>query len=216
MAIAMLTACTVTWADTSDKLVKPWTETSRIFGGAGSQGLLLGSAFQMSPSLDARVGYSALKFNKTEASSSSATGSIDLNISNLSVLVDWFPSENSGWRLTGGIQTGTNKLTLSAKPTGSVTIGGTTYNNVNFSAGVDLGSTAPYIGFGYSTRSEKETGFTFFNDIGVRVGSAKVTLSESTGAVSTADLDNEKVKIEDKVKALKYYPVIGMGLGYRW
>jgi hypothetical protein len=78
---------------------------------------------------------------------------------------------------------------LSAKPTGNVTIGGTTYANVNFSSTIDLG---------------------------LRVGSAKVSLNESTGAVSATDLDNERVKIEDKVKALKYFPVLGVGVGYRW
>ena len=195
---------------------KAWTETARPFLGLGTQGLQLGAAFQVSESVDARVAYSSLKFNQTESASSSATGTVDLNWSNLAFYADWFPVESSGWRLTGGVQTGTNKLTLSAKPTGSVTIGGNTYTNVNFAAAIDLGSTAPYVGVGYSSRINKGRGLTFFSDLGLRLGSAKASLSESTGLVSQADLDAEKVKIEDKIKVLKYFPVVGFGLGYRW
>ena len=214
LALAVLTVATTTQAETPDISSKSWIETARPFVGLGSQGIRVGSAFQVSESFDARVAYSSLKFNKSETTSSSATGSVDLNLSNLALYADWYPFDSSGWRLTGGVQTGTNKLTLSAKPTGSVTIGGTTYTNVNFAAAIDLGSTAPYVGLGYSSRVNKGTGFTFFSDLGVRVGSAKVSLT-STG-ISQADLDAEKVKIEDKIKVLKYYPVVGFGLGYRW
>ena len=203
-------------AQTTEFESKPWTETARPYLGIGSLGITLGSAFEASESVDARISYSSLRYKKTDNSSSSTTSTIDLNNSNLSLLADWFPSNNSGWRLTGGLQTGSNKITLSAKPTGSVTIGGNTYNNVNFSAALDLGSTAPYLGLGYSTRESKGSGLTFFNDIGVRFGTAKVNLSESTGAVSQADLNAEKVKIENKVKSLRYYPVVGFSLGYRW
>lgn len=216
LALAVMTVANTARAETPDMGSKPWTETARPYVALGSQGIAVGSAFQVSESFDARVAYSSFKLSKTDSTSTSATGSMDFNISNLSLLADWFPSENSGWRLTGGVQTGTNKFTLSAKPSGDVTIGGNTYSNVNFAAAINLGSTAPYVGLGYSSRDNKGTGFTFFSDLGVRVGSAKVTLSESTGAVTQADLDAEQVKVEDKVKSLKYYPVVGFGLGYRW
>jgi hypothetical protein len=205
-----------THAQTSTAAEKLLIETPRIFVGAGSQGLLMGSAFQMDKSFDARVVYSSANLNKTGNNSSSTTSSLDLKLENLSILADWFPSENSGFRITAGVQTGTNKLTLAARPTGSVTIGNTTYNNVKFSASIDLSNTAPYVGIGYSTRSYKDAGLTFFTDLGVRVGNAKVNIYESTGTVSKADIDEEKIKIEDKIKALKYYPVVNLGLGYRW
>ena len=205
-----------TYAQTSTAAEKLLIETPCIFVGAGSQGLLMGSAFQMNKSFDARVVYSSANLNKTGNNSSSTTSSLDLNLKNLSMLADWFPSENSGFRITAGVQTGTNKLTLAARPTGSVTIGNTTYNNVKFSASIDLGNTAPYVGIGYSTRSYKDAGLTFCTDLGVRVGNAKVNIYESTGTVSKADIDEEKIKIEDKIKALKYYPVVNLGLGYRW
>jgi len=203
-------------AQTSTFAEKPLIENPRIFGGVGTQGLLIGSAFQMNKSFDARVVYSSANLNKTGNNSSSATSSIDLKLENLSILADWFPSENSGFRVTTGLQTGTNKLAFSARPTGSVTIGNTTYNNVKFSASIDLGNTAPYIGIGYSTKSDKDSGFTFFNDFGVRVINTKINLYESTGTVSKTDIDKEKIKIEDKVKVLKYYPVVNFGVGYRW
>ena len=214
--VVILAAVSSSQAQTSPIAEKPLIETSRIYVGVGSQGLLLGSAFQMNKSFDARVAYSSANLNKTGNNTSSATSSLDLKLENLSVMADWFPSENSGFRMTAGVQTGTNKLTFSARPTGSVTIGNTTYNNVKFSASIDLGNTAPYIGIGYSTRSDKDAGFTFFNDLGVRVGNAKVNLYESTGTVSKTDIDKEKIKIEDKIKALKYYPVVNLGVGYRW
>lgn len=212
----ILGAFSSTQAQTSAIAEKSLIETPRIFLGVGSQGLLLGSAFQMNKSFDARVVYSSANLNKTGKNSSSATSSLDLKLKNLSILADWFPSENSGFRITAGVQTGTNKLTFSASPTGSVTIGNTTYNNVKFSASIELGNTVPYVGIGYSTRSDKDAGFTFFNDLGVRLGNANVNIYESTGTVSKTDIEKEKVKIEDKIKALKYYPVVNLGLGYRW
>jgi hypothetical protein len=203
-------------AQTPTSTEKRLIKTPRIFVGLGSQGLLLGSAFQMSKSFDARVVYSSTNLNKTGNNSSSVTSSFDLKMENLSVLADWFPSEKSGFRISTGVQTGTNKITFTARPSGSVTIGDSTYNNVKLSASMDLGNTAPYVGIGYSTRSDKDAGFTFFNDLGVRVVNPKVNISESTGIVSKTDIDKEKIKIEDKLKVLKYYPVVNLGVGYRW
>ena len=216
LASVIAGAFSSTHAQTSTAAEKLLIETPRIFVGGGSQGLLMGSAFQMNKSFDARGVYSSANLNKTGNNSSSTTSSLDLKLENLSILADWFPSENSGFRITTGVQTGTNKLTLAARPTGSVTVGNTTYNDVKFSASIDLGNTAPYVGIGYSTRSYKDAGLIFFTDLGVRVGNAKVNIYESTGTVSKADIDEEKIKIEDKIKALKYYPVVNLGLGYRW
>ena len=216
LAMVGISLCGLTLAETPDSAPQTAGSLMRPFLGLGSQGMVLAGAFQVSPSFDARVVYSSINLNKTKPASTSATGSMDVKISNLSLLADWFPSDNSGWRLTGGIQSGTNKLTLSGTQNGTVNIGGTNYTNVKASATVDLGNTAPYIGFGYSTRSNKEDGFTFFNDVGIRIGRPQFTLTESTGQASQADLDAEKARIENKIKVLKYYPVVSLGLGYRW
>jgi len=71
----ILGAFSSTQAQTSAIAEKSLIETPRIFVGVGSQGLLLGSAFQMNKSFDARVVYSSANLNKTGKNSSSATSS---------------------------------------------------------------------------------------------------------------------------------------------
>jgi len=54
-------------------------------------------------------------------------------------------------------------------------------------------------------------------DLGVFYqGSPEVTLTQSSGAVSAADLAQEEKNLEDDLAVFKFYPVVTFGLFYRF
>jgi hypothetical protein len=86
---------------------------------------------------------------------------------------------------------------------------------------------APYLGFGWGSYEIRKTGFLYSVDVGVMyLGKPKVELT-ATGPVADlarqyypAELESylagEKQKIEDALKEYRYYPVVAVGIWYRF
>jgi len=89
---------------------------------------------------------------------------------------------------------------------------------------LNMGSSAPYLGLGWSQHGVNQTGLSFNFDLGVRFGKADVSLTRNgfsalptaTLAQLDADIQTEQTKLANDLKVLKTYPVIGVGLSYRW
>ena len=70
------------------------------------------------------------------------------------------------------------------------------------------------IGYGNAAKGPGRIGFVF--DLGVLPqGRPQVTLTSSTGLVSSADLQKEQSKVSDDTKNFKFWPVIALGLSFR-
>lgn len=112
-----------------------------------------------------------------------------------------------------------NEIDLDASPTENVEIGDTTYTPAQvgtITGSAEIDGMSPYIGIGWGNpiQSNRRWGFTL--DLGVAfTDSPDVSLS-STGIVSLADLEQERQEIEDDLDSLKIYPVITLGLFYRF
>ncbi len=146
-----------------------------------------------------------------------------LTLKNVGLLYDYHPWESS-FRISLGAYYNGNKLTGTARPSGSVTFGGKTYNPGEIGrveAKVDFKKVAPYLGIGWS--SPDKEGWHFIGDIGVMyVGSPKIwTKAYASKTLPNynqiqADLDNrvetEKQKIYNDVKKYKWWPVISIGI----
>lgn len=200
--------------------------TTRVYTDIGTQGLGIGVAFGMTDSIDARIGMNSLK-GSGSFNGDSLTTDATLTFNNLGLYGDYYPF-GGGFRLTGGVQTGKNAVDIKGKFSGTVTVNGNTYAAApgdSIDGKIDLGSTAPYIGLGYSSRGDQSSaGLSLNFDLGVRMGTADVSL-QATGFNSlsaaqrtqlNADLTKERAKLEDDVKVLKTYPVLSLGLSYRW
>lgn len=219
--ITMFSLCSVASAQTSPDL-----HTTRVYTDIGTQGVGLGVAFGLNESFDARVGMTSLKLNRSFKGDTLDTDA-QLKFNNIGVYGDYYPF-GGGFRLTGGVQMGQNKVDLKSKLNGSVTVNGNTYTGAagdSINGQLDFGSTAPYLGLGYSSRSNQtNTGLSLNFDLGVRMGKADVALqangfnnlSPTQRAQLDADLAKERAKLQDDVKVLKTYPVLSLGLSYRW
>ena len=189
---------------------------------AGTTGIGGDVAFDLMPTLSARFGYSGGKVNRT-FDNTDITYDGKLSLSNTSALIDFAPL-GPLIRLTGGLVYAKNKVEATGVPNGSVYIiddkpylssdVGTLTGQLNPSKSV-----APYLGIGFGRVSG--TGINFYADFGVMFqGGASVNLSASCGPTTSVEkcdairssVANEQKKLEDDVKAFKYWPVVNIGL----
>ena len=177
----------------------------------GSNGLGLGYGLSVGQDWAVRGQYNAFKKTYTGSVSdfgSTAVVTADIDLSTFQMLADWYTGAG-GFRLTGGLVVNNNKITLSA--TGA-TVGSAT--NQTVSAEIKLSdSPSPYLGFGYSSRPKYAKGFGFIFDAGIMFQDPKVTLTASGGA-SAADIEAQRVKVQEAVKDLKNMPVLAVGISY--
>ncbi|NMM28292.1 MAG: hypothetical protein HHJ12_13635 [Glaciimonas sp.] len=179
------------------------------------------------PQLNARVGLNYLDY-----SYSGATSSVDydfkLKLTTVDALLDYYPT-SSNFRLTGGLVYNGNKITANAKSnaTGSYTLNNKIYDAA--SAGkidgkIDFRKVAPYLGIGWGNAVAQDGGWGFTSDLGVMFqGSPDTSLTNSGCTALQAictDLANsvavENVSLADKASKFKAYPVLRVGLSYKF
>lgn len=201
---------------------------TRAYLNLGTQGVGAGVAKSLNNSVDLRVGISTLSYSRSVTGESLHTDA-SLKLNNLGLYADYFPFESSGFRLTAGVQAGTNQVNLIGKPSNNtITVNGQNYVVANAGDSVtgklDMGNTAPYLGLGYSQHGPNKSGLSLNFDLGVRFGKADVSLTrngftnlpQAQQAQMDADLKTEQNKLTDDLKVLKTYPVVSLGLSYRW
>lgn len=141
----------------------------------------------------------------------------DLELRSAALLADWHPF-GGGFRVSAGGYYNGNEFSGSAE--GSLDIGNNTYD-ARLDATVDWDGFAPYLGVGYGN-AVAGGGWSFAFDLGVMfTGSPSVDLD---GQVNNAalqdqfedDLRREEAQLEDDVEDIEYYPVLNLGLAYRF
>lgn len=169
----------------------------------------------------------------------------EVKLSSTGLLLDWRPFQGV-FRLTGGVYANNNELTGNTSSVGDETfeIGDELYSTTStdplaINMDVILGdSTAGYLGMGWGS-SPSDGGWMFSFELGVLLsgeptvdlsasGTAVVNKNGSTQSFSLNDtnnplvqefqneLANEAVSIENDISEFKAYPVISIGLGYRF
>jgi len=174
---------------------------------AGTIGVGADVAFDLAPTLSARLGYSAGNVNHDVTTNITYHGK--LKLSNLNTFLDFAPL-GPFFRITGGFIFNDNKFDVQSDPVNGATISGTVKPEK---------SAAPYLGIGYGRVSG--TGVNFYADLGVMFqGTPQATLTANCGAFAgTPQCTNaqnniaaEQARLEDKLKNAKYYPVLNIGL----
>jgi hypothetical protein len=173
---------------------------------AGTTGVGADIAWDIAPTLSARVGYSALKWSH-DIETSNVDYDGKLKLSNLSGLVDFHPL-GPVFRLTGGVILNDNKYDVR-----DTNLGG------RLSGTVEAGRrAAPYVGIGWGNVAG--AGINFYADLGIMfMGAPKASLTASCGSLSAAQCASlrsqvaaEQARLEDELKDFKYYPVLNLGL----
>lgn len=152
----------------------------------------------------------------------------DLDLRSGGLLVDWHPG-GFWFRVSAGVLLNGNELNLDAEP-----VGGTfEFNGVEYSADqvgnatgkAEFDDVAPYLGIGFARAPEGDRGLSVGVDVGVLFqGAPSFELQVNCGAQVPAqtcaqirrDAEAERAQFEDDADGFEYYPVISVGLGYRF
>ena len=172
----------------------------------GTTGLGADVAWDLAPTLSARLGYSGGTVNHDVSTDITYHGK--LKLSNLNTFLDFAPL-GPLFRITGGVIFNDNKFDVNTDQVNGGSISGTVKPS---------NSAAPYLGIGYGRVSG--AGVNFYADLGVMYqGSPKASLTANCGTLSAAQCStlqgqvaSEQAQLEDKLKNAKYYPVLNVGV----
>jgi hypothetical protein len=191
----------------------------------GSTGLGLHVATPLTQKLNGRIGVNVAN-TSYEGNTSDMDYDFKLKLKTVDALLDYHPFDGA-FRVTGGVVYNGNKIDARAKPNrGTYTI-----NNVAYSAGavgdlsskIDFRKAAPYLGIGWGN-AVKEAGWSFGTDLGLMFQGTPKTQLASNNCTAVAllcaqlakDVAAENLKLGEEVKDFKLYPVIRVGVSYRF
>jgi hypothetical protein len=146
----------------------------------------------------------------------------NLDFSTYGALLHWHVF-GGHFHITAGAFNNDNEVGVTAAPPAGTNIGGyTTTGGESLAGAVTFSGTAPYIGIGWGNRPEGSFGLTF--DVGaVYQGSPSLSLSGSCGGApgcNQATLDaavaTERQQAEEDLSDFKWWPVVSLGLYYRF
>jgi hypothetical protein len=197
---------------------------------AGTTGVGADLSVGLLSNLSARVGYSGFHYDHT-ITNTDVDYDGKLKISDFSALLDWYPF-HGGLRLTAGGVGGGLKVDVTGRPTGGTyTINNTSYTSAevgSLSGQLKFGhSLSPYLGFGWGNPVGPSHRLHFLLDIGaIYGGTPDVSLIANCGTAAPSgtplctqlqnDVQAEKLRLQNDVNLLKWYPVATVGFAYRF
>ena len=194
----------------------------------GSLGVGAGIAFPLARTVSVRLGYTAFNLGrKLQDTGVDYDGKVKL--SNGSGIVDWHPGRHLFKFSLGAVGMG-SRVNVTGVPTGGTySLGDSVYTAAQI--GTVQGtirpahSVAPYIGLGFGNELGSGRHLTALLDIGiVATGSPNVSLLATCGASVPApvcsqiqqDAATEVTKIRNQATEYRVWPVLNLGLGYRF
>jgi len=187
----------------------------------GTLGIGLEGGYRATDYLGVRAGFNMFSLN-VKTNSSGINYSTDINLATVGSTVDLYPfahaSNGSGFRVSAGLKWDGNEAKVNATPANTVVVGNTAYAPAaigTINGKLTFNPVAPYLGVGYSGRIFDSV-YLAFDAGAIYQGSAKVSLSSTSGLISQADLDAEKSKIKSKLDLLQFYPVAMVSAKYRF
>jgi hypothetical protein len=143
----------------------------------------------------------------------------DLALGGFGAFADVYPF-GGGFRLSVGFLANRNEVDLDATPTEPQDIGGVIYDPSEIgtlNGSMTFEDTAPYFGIGWGrfTGGKKKIGF--LADLGVLdQGAGDVALTATSPDVDQDDLDAEAAEIEEDIEDYDLWPVVSLGLAFRF
>ena len=203
-------------ASSQAQLLDPHVGVTIKAGTTGAGIDLTKSIFQ---DINIRVGYNRFQFSDSITKDGIQYDG-ELNLESIPVFLDWHVF-SGGFRMSTGLFYNNNSLDLTSRATGTVVVGNTsipasTLGTLN--GKVDFGNMiVPYLGLGWGNAVDQDNRWGVAVDVGVFYqGKPDVTLTQSLGAVSAADLALEERNLEDELDVFQFYPVATIGLFFRF
>lgn len=166
-----------------------------------------------------------LGFNKFSRTANQSASDIDydmsLKLQTISLLGSYHPFDGV-FRFTGGLVNNGNKFTMTAKRTDTYKIGDQTYNGAQvgtLTGAIKFSSLAPYLGLGWGKSAG--TGFGVTMDVGVLFQGAPKVEMNANGLLASdpafvKELRSEESKAESDIKDFTMWPVVALGIDYRF
>ena len=185
------------------------------------------------PEFNARLGVNTFGVG-LDLEDTNATYESDLNLFNVSTLVDYHPIKKSGLRLSGGLIFGDNNAEGTATPNDldgveTIEIGGETFSvdeltsvDANFDINNNL---SPYLGLGWGNPVSGDKGLGFWGNLGVVFGgSPQVNLSPNVAEGVPSEVQQEidqavaqeTEDLQDELSFISIYPVLSFGVSYQF
>ncbi|MEI8141125.1 MAG: hypothetical protein WCI03_14815 [bacterium] len=207
-------------------IAEPKQEAATSAGGVG----LTVKAGTLGGGLEATVGASDYLGFRFGVNMMSAGPSLNLDEGSFKSDMDWLSYGalvdlyvfGGGFRVSGGGLINKNKFKLNADLNESVTLDGQEYRLSECSGQVTFNELAPYVGIGYGNAVGADGHWHFACDFGVMFqGEPKVSATATASDPALQPyvdqaLANEVAKIQDDASAFKLYPVISVGVSYRF
>ncbi|NEX63557.1 hypothetical protein G3574_20965 [Noviherbaspirillum sp. 17J57-3] len=197
-----------------------------VIGEVGTTGIGFHAAVPVRESVNVRLGLGYLGYSY-HGSARDMNYELSMRASTYDALVDWYPMQDSAFRMTAGLAYNANKIDVAARPnaSGNYVVNGNTYGAANtgkVTGKVDFGKVAPYLGIGWARKVDK--GWSVSSDVGLLFqGSPRSTLRVSgctaPGEVCSqfaSDVARENASLTDEVGRFKVYPVLRVGLSYKF
>lgn len=196
-----------------------------IAGTAGTTGLGLHVSVPLQPKLNVRLGANYLSHSRDE-SIDDLHYDAKLKLRTFDALLDYFPT-NGAFRVSAGAVYNGNEANLAAEPAANTyTLNGRVYDATSVGAingKIDFRKMAPYLGIGWGNAA-KDKGWGFSADLGALFqGSPRTSLTNTGCTAGTAicnqlatDLAAENIDLADDVDKLKAYPVLRVGVHYKF
>jgi hypothetical protein len=201
-------------------------------GKAGSLGLGLELTVGLSPQLNARLGANGFNYTDDHRRVSQIEYDATARLRTATALLDWHPGGH-GFRLSGGLVYNDTRIDAHSLPpaSGIYDIGGVPVPVAlvgTLDGRIDFDPVVPYLGIGWGNAVAPGSKVGFFLDAGAMFqGKGKVKLTPNIPAgsplndpVARAALDillqREENDIEKDVADYTVYPVVAIGLTYRF
>jgi len=194
------------------------TERFALSGKASTLGVGPELTTKLATDINVRVGFNTFDFDFDDEEIDDVEYDLGIDLSSVSALVDWHIFDDP-FRISGGFISMHNEIDLDARPNKSVEIGNTIYTPAQIgtlNGSLDIDGLSPYVGIGWGNpfAGKRRWGFTL--DLGLAFTDSPDVKLSSTGIVTSADLEKERRDIEDDFDSLKVYPVISLGLFFRF
>jgi hypothetical protein len=196
-------------------------DAQEIYAHGGTLGAGIGAALPLASWAGVHAEFEGLGFSHSvNVSGNEYDGHVKLLQGGL--YLDLFPFASSGFRVTAGVLINDDELTGHAVPNaqGMYKIGNDFVPAVGPapSTTVTLPRAMPYLGIGYGHKPVSK-GFGMTLDLGVAYGRPRTTYSVPqiyTLVTTQANIDQEEQNISNKVERYKLYPVVQIGVSYRF
>jgi hypothetical protein len=197
-------------------------QAGEVYGKVGLPGVLVGYAYSVNEQLGLRADAGTTGSMKKNSTESGIPFAARLKYDRVGLFADFYPFSGR-FRLTGGLTLNKASLDLKSQFDGAntVTVNGKT---VTPAAGDYLNgqlkfpTVMPYIGIGWGHQS-REAGLGFVADVGVSIGTAKLTTTTNLVGqygITQADVDAKTAELDDAVGKVHFLPQASVGLNYRF